>query len=103
MILHHHERWDGRGYPTGLAGTDIPHGARILHVADAMDAMFSMRSYKDSYPIDKVCEELEAGRATQFDPEVVDATLEWLRECPDEIIFPEPTPEEEAELELALT
>ena len=100
MILHHHERWDGRGYPAGLTGTDIPHGARILHVADAMDAMFSMRSYKGGYSIDKVREELEAGRGTQFDPEVVDVTLAWLSECPDEIIYPEPTPEE---AEVALT
>ena len=89
MILHHHERWDGKGYPAGLSGSSIPLGARVLHVADSIDAMFSMRSYKEGYTAEQVKRELEAGRAGQFDPQVVDVALAWLTECPDEIIYPD--------------
>ena len=89
IIRHHHERWDGKGYPAGLSGSSIPLGARVLHVADSIDAMFSMRSYKDGYSAEQVKRELEGGRAGQFDPQVVDVALAWLTECPDEIIYPE--------------
>ena len=65
---HHHERYDGRGYPDGLKGNDIPEIARIIGVADAYDAMTSKRSYRDPIPQDKVREELVKGRGTQFDP-----------------------------------
>jgi putative nucleotidyltransferase with HDIG domain len=78
IILHHHERWDGSGYPEGLAGTSIPLGARILHVADSIEAMLATRSYKTSYPIERVIGELKAGSGTQFDPAVCVAAVEWL-------------------------
>lgn len=66
---YHHERYDGRGYPDGLKGDDIPEIARIVGVADAYDAMTSKRSYRDPIPQDKVREELVKGMGTQFDPE----------------------------------
>ena len=64
----HHERFDGRGYPEGLKGEDIPEIARIIAVADAYDAMTSKRSYRDPIPQDKVREEIVKGMGTQFDP-----------------------------------
>ncbi|MBU0717324.1 MAG: hypothetical protein KJ749_03670, partial [Planctomycetes bacterium] len=82
-ILHHHERYDGRGYPGGLKGDDIPLSARILAVADSADAMFSPRSYKPAYHLDRVCAELAAKAGTQFDPDVVDVATSWLDERPE--------------------
>ena len=84
LILHHHERYDGKGYPAGLAGDRIPIGARILAIADALDTMFSPRTYKKPYPIDQVCEELATGTGRQFDPTVSDLTLRWLQEAPND-------------------
>ncbi len=81
-ILHHHERYDGTGYPARLAGEQIPFPARILAVADALDAMSSRRSYKDVYGLNRIRNELEAGSAEQWDPAVVDAALQWLAEDP---------------------
>lgn len=66
---YHHERYDGKGYPAGLKGNDIPELARIISVADAYDAMTSIRSYRDPIPQDKVREEIVKGTGTQFDPE----------------------------------
>jgi putative nucleotidyltransferase with HDIG domain len=82
IILHHHERFDGTGYPTGLRAEQIPIGARILSVADAVDAMLSPRSYKSAYPLERVCEELADGAARQFDPVVTGIALECLSEKP---------------------
>jgi HD-GYP domain-containing protein (c-di-GMP phosphodiesterase class II) len=72
-VLHHHERWDGTGYPDGLAGTDIPLGARILFVADAFDAMTSDGLYGKACSADDALSELVLCAGTQFDPEVVAA------------------------------
>ncbi len=80
LILHHHEHFDGTGYPAGLAGERIPLGARILAVADALETMLSARSYKGPYSMKQVRNELIAGAGSQFDPDVVDATLRWLDE-----------------------
>lgn len=73
-ILYHHERFDGSGYPWGLKGKDIPMAARIIGVADAFDAMLSVRPYKKGLPVEKTLRELERCAGSQFDPEVV-ATL----------------------------
>jgi diguanylate cyclase (GGDEF)-like protein/putative nucleotidyltransferase with HDIG domain len=70
-VLHHHERWDGRGYPHGLGGEEIPLGSRILFVADAYDAMTSGRIYQDRVEHDDAIAELERCAGTQFDPQVV--------------------------------
>jgi diguanylate cyclase (GGDEF)-like protein len=78
-VLHHHERWDGAGYPNRLAGDKIPLGARIIFVADAYDAMTSDRAYRRAMPQDEALAELKRGAGTQFDPAVVGALTEELR------------------------
>ncbi|MBQ7766216.1 MAG: response regulator [Lachnospiraceae bacterium] len=77
---YHHERYDGRGYPNGLAGDKIPEVARILGVADSYDAMTSNRSYRSGLPQEVVKEEIIKGRGTQFDPEIADVMLELMEE-----------------------
>lgn len=67
----HHERWDGKGYPNGIAGTDIPLEARIVAVADVFDALCSRRPYKPAWPLPKAFAEIVAGSGTQFDPDCV--------------------------------
>jgi diguanylate cyclase (GGDEF)-like protein len=74
-VLHHHERWDGLGYPDGLAGEEIPLGARIIFVADAFDAMTSDRLYRAALTFEEAVAEVERCAATQFDPDVVHAFL----------------------------
>lgn len=71
-VRHHHERWDGDGYPTGLAGEEIPLGARIIMVCDTIDAMTTARPYRDALPVSVVREELTKHRSTQFDASIVD-------------------------------
>jgi len=80
IVRHHHERWDGKGYPDGLAGTAIPFGARILAVADAFDAITSTRIYRDSKPVPEALRILAENAGTQFDRTVVDAMLQWADE-----------------------
>jgi putative nucleotidyltransferase with HDIG domain len=92
LILHHHERYDGRGYPSGLVGERIPIGARILAVADALDTMFSPRTYKPAYQLDQVRAELIAGSGRQFDPAVIQATLALLDEQPSLVPLPHSEP-----------
>jgi len=72
-IMHHHERIDGRGYPMGLAGDEIPEFARVLAVADAFDSMTSTRSYRGARPVPEAIAELRRWSGTQFDPAFVDA------------------------------
>ncbi|MGB9921138.1 MAG: HD domain-containing phosphohydrolase, partial [Moorellales bacterium] len=76
LILKHHERWDGSGYPLGLAGEEIPVECRILAVADAFDAMTSPRPYRRPVPPEEAAAELRRGAGSQFDPAVVDLFLE---------------------------
>jgi HD-GYP domain-containing protein (c-di-GMP phosphodiesterase class II) len=72
LVLHHHERIDGKGYPAGLTGPDIPIGARIICVIDSFDAMISDRSYRKGLPVDEAIRRLRAASGTQFDREVVE-------------------------------
>ena len=76
MVLHHHERVDGKGYPGNLRGSEIPLGARIIAVADSFDAMTSDRPYRPALPAEQAVEEVERCAGTQFDPEVVRAFVE---------------------------
>lgn len=79
----HHERYDGKGYPDGIAGEKIPTEARIIAVADAYDAMSSRRSYRDVLPQAKVREEVEKGKGTQFDPVFAEIMLSMIDEDRD--------------------
>jgi diguanylate cyclase (GGDEF)-like protein len=85
-ILHHHERWDGAGYPDRLAGDQIPLGARIIFVADAYDAMTSDRAYRQAMPQRDALAELERCSGTQFDPAVVKALADELLPAGDEAV-----------------
>lgn len=78
IVKHHHERYDGRGYPSQLVGEDIPYVARIAAVADTFDAMTSKRSYRDSLPIDIVRAEIERCSGTQFDPNIAKVFLDIM-------------------------
>lgn len=78
LILHHHEHFDGTGYPDGLKGEEIPLGARIIAVADAFDAMVSDRPYRSAFSYQTAIAKLKAGKGTQFDPVIVDAFLAIL-------------------------
>ena len=73
IVRHHHERWDGTGYPDGLAGDDIPAVARVTHVADVFDVLVHERPYKDSWSVEDAAAEIRKGAGTQFDPDVVQA------------------------------
>ncbi|GAB5403154.1 MAG: hypothetical protein Aurels2KO_13850 [Aureliella sp.] len=77
-VLHHHERFDGKGYPHGLAGESIPLMARILAVADAFDAMTSSRPYRDAMPLERAVGIISGGCDEQWDKNVVEAFLEWI-------------------------
>lgn len=85
IVKHHHERFDGHGYPGKLKGEEIPYLARIATVADSFDAMTSKRSYRDSLPIDVVKEEIKKNSGTQFDPEIAEVFLKILDEQPEDI------------------
>lgn len=79
IALYHHERWDGTGYPVGLAGENIPLAARIMAVADVFDALYEERCYKPPVrPIEKIMEIMSEGRGTQFDPSIIDIFMEML-------------------------
>lgn len=77
---YHHERYDGKGYPDGLKGEDIPYIARIIGIADAYDAMSSNRIYRKRFSDEKILEEFERCRGTQFDPVIADAFIRLLKE-----------------------
>lgn len=82
-ILYHHERWDGKGYPYGISGKNIPVGARIIAIADSFDAMTSKRSYKDSMSIEEALVEIRSVRGTQLCPDSVDSFLRLEELLPD--------------------
>ena len=77
--LGHHERWDGKGYPRGIAGEQIPIGARCLCLADSFDAMVSRRSYKEALSVERALREIEANLGTQFDPQLGKLFIELVR------------------------
>ncbi|MCR5304289.1 MAG: HD domain-containing protein [Lachnospiraceae bacterium] len=77
---YHHERFDGKGYPDGLAGEEIPLHARIICVADSFDAMSSLRSYRAPYDNNRIIEELESNSGTQFDPDFIPYMVEMIQD-----------------------
>ncbi len=89
LIRHHHEKFDGTGYPKGLKGEDIPLGSRIISVADAFEAMVADRIYRPSLGLNKALEEIKTGRGSHFDPRVVDAFLDLI--ATDTVHLPLPT------------
>ncbi len=93
VVLHHHERYDGMGYPDGLSGEAIPLEARIVKVADAFDAMMSDRPYRASLGLEKTINELEKGRGTDFDPRVVDVFLTLVHQGRVSVQAVEPKPQ----------
>lgn len=79
IAMYHHERWDGTGYPAGLAGDSIPLSARIMSVADVFDALFEERCYKPPIrPIERIMQIMSEGRGTQFDPVIIDVFTDML-------------------------
>jgi HD-GYP domain-containing protein (c-di-GMP phosphodiesterase class II) len=79
-VLFHHERWDGNGYPDGLAGEAIPLAARILAIADSFDAMTSDRPYRTALSVEAALEELRANAGKQFDPRLVEAFVAYYEQ-----------------------
>lgn len=82
LVRHHHERWDGRGYPDGVGGEEIPMGSRILALADTVDAMYSDRPYRMTRNLKEVIDEVVRCSGTQFDPKVVEGFLELVQDKP---------------------
>lgn len=80
IILHHHERWDGKGYPFGAVGEEIPLGARIIAVCDSIDAMASKRSYRNAMPLEICRSEIEKNSGIMYDPKIAQlALVNWDR------------------------
>lgn len=88
IVRGHHENYDGSGYPEGLMGENIPLGARIIRVADSVDAMLMRRTYKAPYSIAHVREQLAAGGGKEFDPDLTEAFQAWMIRHPDLLIRP---------------
>jgi len=80
MIRHHHERFDGGGYPLGLKGLDIPIGARVIAVVDSFDAMVTKRTYKDQMTYKEALSELKLNRWSQFDPIIADSFAKLIED-----------------------
>jgi putative nucleotidyltransferase with HDIG domain len=87
-VLHHHERWDGSGYPHGLSGVTIPVEARLLGVADAFDAMTSKRAYRAALSVEQALTELRRCSGTQFDPELAQTFVDGWRQGEIESVQP---------------
>lgn len=85
LVRHHHERWDGQGYPDGVSGQTIERGARILAVADCLDAVTSTRAYHDAKDLGEAVQILRDGAGSQFDPEVVAALEQWVERIRTEL------------------
>jgi HD-GYP domain-containing protein (c-di-GMP phosphodiesterase class II) len=86
IVRHHHERFDGSGYPDGLAGEDIPLEARILAVVDAFGAMTDDRAYRKALPLEQAVADLQRSAGSQLDPQVVEAFLRLLRKGGDRLL-----------------
>lgn len=92
VVLHHHECWDGTGYPSGLMGPDIPLAARIFAVCDVFDALISPRPYKEAWTIEQALSEVRSKAGTQFDPAVIAAFDRVVQRHPDALRLEVPEP-----------
>ena len=101
IILHHHERWDGNGYPGGLAGAEIPFGARLIAVADSFDAMTSDRPYRNALSAHQAIQILLEGRGTQWDAAIVNAFVDMIMSQEEEM--PKPLSDMQASSSLSQT
>lgn len=86
IVLHHHERYDGRGYPEGVAGDDIPLGARVIAIADSIDAMTSRRCYRDAMSLEFCRNEIEKNIGLMYDPAIAKVALEHWDEIADKLL-----------------
>jgi putative nucleotidyltransferase with HDIG domain len=89
LVRGHHENWDGSGYPQHLAGDDIPLGARVIKIADCIDAMLMRRTYKEPFSFQRMIDGLTGGTGTQFDPDLTVAAIHWCRAHLDQMILAE--------------
>jgi len=101
VVLHHHERMDGKGYPNGLQGEDIPRGARIVNALDAFDALTSDRSYRKRLTQDQTLAMLRERAGAQFDPEIVDVISELLSK--NQLVFQDDSEESSWDTEIIFT
>jgi HD-GYP domain-containing protein (c-di-GMP phosphodiesterase class II) len=85
-VLYHHERWDGGGYPAGLAGAEIPFGSRLILVADAFDALTCDRAYRNRVSVEAAMHELQSEAGRQLDPLVVAALHDHLAQAETEAV-----------------
>jgi putative nucleotidyltransferase with HDIG domain len=87
IVLYHHERYDGKGYPRGLSGTDIPLFARIMAIADSFDAMTSKRVYRNEIDLENTLIEIKRNKGTQFDPEITEVFLSFFNKDKENMAF----------------
>lgn len=88
-ILHHHERWDGKGYPAGLKGEEIPYISRLIALCDSTDAMMSKRVYRNALSAETCLEELKKNTGVMYDPELAEKFIENFGEITDGVFTPE--------------
>ncbi|MDD6487066.1 MAG: HD-GYP domain-containing protein [Spirochaetales bacterium] len=80
IVLHHHERFDGLGYPDGISGYTIPLGSRLIAVCDSIDAMMTTRSYRKAFPENECFEEIKRCSGTRYDPDIVDVAIDHWKD-----------------------
>ena len=90
IVRHHHENWDGSGYPDGLSREEIPLASRVIRVADTMDAMLMRRIYRRPYPVETMLEEFTRCAGRDFDPKLAHLTVAWCRLHPEALVVPSP-------------
>lgn len=88
LVRHHHERWDGEGYPEGLRGDRTPLGSRIIQLADSIDAMLMERTYKRGYSVENMLDELRRGAGRQFDPDLSRLVADWCMSHREKLFLP---------------